>query len=287
MKKIVLSYLTLAIIVAVGCNSGGSAGGGLKYKTTESGFEYSFIKDEEGKTAKINDFLTMNMMYTTMNDSTLFTTFSNTKPLNFKFSENLFRGALNEGLQMMSAGDSASFLVSADKVYGDRLPPFLNSGDKLKYTVKMMKVQDAAEMQKEKNAASAGQRAKDEGLINDYITSNNLKAEKTANGLYYVIDKPGSGGSPKAGQNVKVHYTGTLLDGSKFDSSKDRGKPFEFPIGQGRVIQGWDQGIPLFQKGGSGRLIIPSTLGYGDRGAGAKIPPNSVLVFEIELIDFK
>jgi len=287
MKKFLLGYLPLAVIIVVGCNSGGGAGGGTTYKTTDSGFEYSFVIDEDGKTAKINDFLTMNMKYTTMSDSTLFSTFTNQKPLNFKFSETLFRGALNEGLQMMSAGDSANFLVSADKVYGERLPPFLKSGDKLKYIVKMIKVQDASEMQKEKDAASAAQRGKDESLITSYINGNNLKAQKTDKGLYYIIDNPGSGPNPKAGQTVKVHYTGTLLDGTKFDSSKDRGTPFEFPLGQGRVIQGWDQGIPLLKKGGSGKLIIPSTLGYGDRGAGAKIPPNSVLIFDVELLDFK
>jgi FKBP-type peptidyl-prolyl cis-trans isomerase FkpA len=95
----------------------------------------------------------------------------------------------------------------------------------------------------------------------------------------------GKGQEAKSGDTVKVHYTGTLTDGSKFDSSKDRNQPFEFTLGQGRVIKGWDQGVVGMKIGGKRKLTIPSTLGYGERGAGAKIPPNSTLLFDIELLE--
>ena len=97
----------------------------------------------------------------------------------------------------------------------------------------------------------------------------------------------GKGPEAKSGDNVSVHYTGTLENGEKFDSSKDRNQPFEFKLGQGRVIQGWDQGVPGMKVGGKRKLIIPPSLGYGARGAGPKIPPNSVLVFEVELLGIK
>jgi peptidylprolyl isomerase len=97
----------------------------------------------------------------------------------------------------------------------------------------------------------------------------------------------GKGAEAKSGDTVSVHYTGTLENGEKFDSSKDRNQPFEFKLGQGRVIQGWDQGVPGMKVGGKRKLIIPASLGYGARGAGPKIPPNSTLLFEVELLGIK
>ena len=110
------------------------------------------------------------------------------------------------------------------------------------------------------------------------------KAIQTASGLEYVEITEGTGASPKAGDTVSVHYTGWLKSGQKFDSSVDRSEPFEFPIGKGRVIKGWDEGVATMKVGGKRKLIIPAHLGYGDRGAGGVIPPGATLVFEVELL---
>lgn len=106
----------------------------------------------------------------------------------------------------------------------------------------------------------------------------------TASGLQYVILEPGSGDTPQTGDLVQVHYTGTLEDGTKFDSSYDRGEPIKFALGRGLVIPGWDEGIALLKVGSKAKLIIPPELAYGESGAGGVIPPNATLIFEVELV---
>jgi FKBP-type peptidyl-prolyl cis-trans isomerase FkpA len=122
-------------------------------------------------------------------------------------------------------------------------------------------------------------------------TAPTSKIVTTASGLKYEDVKVGTGAEAKAGQNVSVHYTGWLwVDGkrgSKFDSSKDRGQPFDFPLGGGRVIKGWDEGVQGMKIGGTRILTIPPSIGYGDRGAGNLIPPGATLQFEVELLGVK
>ena len=109
----------------------------------------------------------------------------------------------------------------------------------------------------------------------------------TPSGLQIKVLVAGTGEAASAGKIAVVHYTGWLLDGTKFDSSVDRGTPFEFPLGAGRVIKGWDEGVATMNVGGKVELIIPPDLGYGARGAGSAIPPNATLKFEVELLELK
>ncbi|HEY9761603.1 MAG TPA: FKBP-type peptidyl-prolyl cis-trans isomerase [Trichocoleus sp.] len=106
----------------------------------------------------------------------------------------------------------------------------------------------------------------------------------TDSGLQYVDLVEGTGAMPQPGQRVTVHYTGTLEDGTQFDSSRDRGRPFTFNIGVGQVIKGWDEGVGTMRVGGRRKLVIPAALGYGTRGAGGVIPPNATLIFDVELL---
>lgn len=122
--------------------------------------------------------------------------------------------------------------------------------------------------------------------ILQYIQDNNLQAQSTPEGVYYVIENEGSGSRPTLTNTVVVNYEGRLLDGTKFDSSYDRGQPATFPLSG--VIRGWQIGIPLFKSGGKGTLIVPPALGYGSNPpAGSPIPSNAVLVFDVELLDVR
>jgi peptidylprolyl isomerase len=131
--------------------------------------------------------------------------------------------------------------------------------------------------------AATGGRADDPGQ-----TEKEKKMTKTESGLQYRDIKEGTGEKPKKGQTCVMHYTGWLWEngakGKKFDSSVDRGEPFDFPIGTGRVIKGWDEGVLSMKVGGKRELLIPPNLGYGSRGAGRVIPPNATLLFEVELL---
>lgn len=128
------------------------------------------------------------------------------------------------------------------------------------------------------------------GIAADAVAQSDAKTMvTTASGLQYQDVKLGTGAVAKAGANVSVHYTGWLKNpdgsmGKKFDSSRDRGQPFQFPLGGGQVIRGWDEGVQGMQVGGQRRLVIPAALGYGQRGAAGVIPPGATLIFDVELI---
>lgn len=204
---------------------------------------------------------------------------------------------IDDVLKNFRVGDSVTVRVPFSKFTppGQPLPPGVVASDKVKLTFKivafatqeeykreMQSLQEEA--QKEMMAKIQASKLKDEEVIKAYLEKNQLKAERSPDGLYYIIEKQGTGAQPVSGEQVTVHYEGRLLaDGSKFDASYDRGEPFKTIIGQGMVIEGWDKGIPLLKVGGKGTLIIPSSMAYGEMERPG-IPANSILTFKVELL---
>lgn len=134
------------------------------------------------------------------------------------------------------------------------------------------------------NAEKAEREAKAQKAQEEALKKLTTGFTKTDNGLFYKMEKEGTGATAQKGKKVAVHYTGQLTDGTVFDSSYSRNQPIEFPLGVGQVIPGWDEGISLLKEGGKAKLVIPPHLGYGSAGAGGVIPPNATLLFDVELI---
>jgi FKBP-type peptidyl-prolyl cis-trans isomerase FkpA len=196
-------------------------------------------------------------------------------------------------------------IIPSGLAYGPAAQNNIPANSILRFDVELVSKKDAATVAKEAEDARKAQQekaeadkklaaelmAKDDSLIKAFVKENNLNATRTASGLYYVITQEGTSPGPKVNDEVTMNYTGMLLDGKKFDSNVDSAfnhvSPFVFPLGQGRVIRGWDEGVALLKKGAKAKLIIPSGMAYGARGSGANIPPNAVLQFDVEVVDFK
>lgn len=279
-----------------GCTGSKKASKSDVFKKTQSGIEYKMYRDNKATAiAKEGDFVDIHI-HTKYNDSLIFDSRvnNNNKPVSFPLNKARFNGDLAEVLSMMSAGDSMVAVVAVDSLITakQKTQPWMKPGGKITYTISMMSVKTQEQINKEKNMASSEQMAIDEKLILKYLADNKIiGAKKTASGLYYIIRQPGKGDNAKAGQTVYVNYTGRTLDGNTFDSSVDpkfnHVEPLSFLLGRGNVIQGWDEGIALLNKGGKATLYIPSPLAYGKNSPTAAIPANSVLIFDVELVDAK
>lgn len=275
------------------------------YSVTESGLIYK-IQDKSSDTAvpRIGDFLDLVMTYGT-DDSVLFDsrTLPTKQQMQVPMVASVHQGDIYEGFALLHQGDSATFIVNADSVWQKLFrmpsaPPELDSVKYIHFEIRLNEVISAEDLERRKKEEMELATQNELTDRAAYLAANYPDAQPTESGMYYIQIKKGKGKNPVKGETVKVNYAGTLLDGTVFDTSiedvaQEAGiynanrpyEPFEFPLGQGRVIRGWDEGIGMMKKGEKGLLIIPSDLGYGPRGSGSVIGPYSTLVFEVELID--
>jgi FKBP-type peptidyl-prolyl cis-trans isomerase len=303
--------LTLAVFAALlfqGCTTD-------KYTETDSGLRYCRVVEGSGPGPENGSVMLMSISYMDINDNILFS--SGTDPdglMALSYVDSMFvrDGGIEEGIRMIRKGDSLVLKFPIEDLYENTfnvpLPDTLARGSDVTVCIKAEEMYTAEEyqayraeqfqaQQAEARKAAEAQLETDGQLIDEYLAANGLEAQTHQSGLRYNITQQGSGELARNGQTVFVSYTGRLLNGNIFDTSdeelsKELGKynpgrpygPLSFVLGTGGVIQGWDIGVSLLNPGSKCVLYVPSSLGYGPRSMGPDIPPNSIMVFDVELV---
>lgn len=275
--------------VTLGITSCDNTGG---IKKTSDGLMYKIVKDEPGdKHPETEDMVEMHVNIR-IGDSVIFNSrmLNNNKPIEFPLAKATFESDWVSGVKLLTAGDSAIFYIpvdSAKKYTQGMFPEFAKSTDTVVYEINLVSFTSHAEVERKAAEAAKGQMDEDDRKLQAYFSEKGISAKKAESGLYYIIDKEGTGKAISKGDMVTVNYTGTNLRGNKFDSNVDPAfqhvSPFTFRAGVGDVIPGWDEGVMLLKEGSKARFFIPSPLAYGKQQMGPEIGPNEVLVFEVEV----
>lgn len=301
-KLSILRLIQFAVITAFAISCGGGEPQEGEELVTDTGITYEFVNKGSGELPPDGGFWTLNVDYYNEAGEKMFSSADQGGPMTMNYMSNYPKNAsIEECLSLVGEGDSAVFFISADSLYknssGRRTPPEM-VGSKIKLHLSVDKVYTSEEylaMMKEKEQARFDM---EDEAIQAYISEKNMQPEKTNEGLYYEISETGMGEKAQPGQSVRVNYTGYLLDGRIFDTSdesiaKEAGifnpnrpyGPISFRLASNEVIVGWDIGIGQLAEGGKAKLIIPSPLGYGNRSMGSLIAENTILAFDVELVE--
>ncbi len=281
-----------------------------KKKVTEKdGIEYSYINEGSDK-APNGEYLLYNLEITTASDSVIYSTIDQPFPGYLMANDTLTpQNGMDEIFLTLRKGDSINFQSTAKIIFNGNQPAPLKEDDVVKVRLGAFDIKSDSAMQvyyqevMMAEQAKSAERAKtlvvEEGkAIEAYAAEKGLTVQKTENGLYYVIEREGTGDATTPGTTMYVNYAGYLVDGTLFDTSWpeiaktnkifQEGRPYEplpVNVGMGQVIPGWDEGLLLLKKGSKAKFLIPSPLAYGEAGAGALIPANSILIFDVEVTD--
>jgi len=312
MIKLTKSLALLAVVAGFSaCNS-------TVEKTTPSGLTYTVVKQGEGQPVEDGNFLLLNMIYKDGSDSVWVDTKERGVPMVIMKQDSVWKnseGSIEQVFLDLKPGDSVQFSVKANDLFQNTwkapIPEGVDPEGMFKFVIgvdKSMNQQELrtwqqemmAKQQKIQAEKAAEQLSKDVETIDSYLAENGIEAEKTDSGLRYVITEEGNGKKAEKGDVVEVNYVGKVLNGPYFDTSiesvaKEQGlykeqreyKPFELTLGTGGVIKGWDEGLTYLTEGAKATLYIPSPLAYGPRARSAEIGPNSILVFDVELVSVK
>lgn len=300
MKKVFKFFAFSVAVVAMlsSCNKGG-------WKTTDDGLGYKFIEtNKDAQQVQMGDVL-VGTCVLKLNDSILFSVDQPDRMM--MVNPAAFKGDLTDGLLMMHLGDKAIFSIWADSVQklGFQFPPYYKEGTgmKLYYEINLTDIITQEEIAQEQalymeNMQQLNNAERD--TLAAYVEQNNINATPDEDGLYIIVNKKGKGKNVEIGRDVAINYTGRLLNGKVFDSSIEsvaksndiydpqrQYAPLSYTVGRMSLIRGWEKGVINQPEGSKLTLIIPSWLGYGPQGSGDRIPPNSSLIFDIEIVSVK
>jgi FKBP-type peptidyl-prolyl cis-trans isomerase len=283
MKRI-SSYLFVSVVLvaAVSCTS-------QEFKKTKSGLLYKIVSDGKGEPAKKGQFLKVNVVQK-LRDSILYTS-EGSMPVYIPVDSARPVYSPTEIFPLLRKGDSAVVVELADtlqKKFGGQLPPFIKKKDKITITFKVLDLFASEELlTADRTQESTKEKEREIKAIESYLAANHINAEKTAKGTYVVVTTPGDGTAVDSGKQVSVRYTGKLFPSGKEFESNMKGpgnEPYKVVIGKAQVIQGWDDGLRKFKKGGKGTLYVPAFLAY-DQQQGPGHKPYENLIFDIEIAD--
>lgn len=287
MKQIIAAAFALVTIAS--CNTG--------YDKTKSGLVYKIFPGKGGAKPKAGEFVKFHLQYLIGDkDSVLNSTFEHMPGYTSIDTSERSNYSFMEILRMMSPGDSASISISIDTLVSRKLVPgydekIFTKGGNIKCRLKLLQTfKNEKEVDADYKKETEVEKSKELKVLDEYVAKNKLTVTKTKNGAYVVIENPGDQ-SMKAdsGYVASVMYKGYLADGKVFDTNMDTSKgktePYDVHVGVPGVIEGWEEGLPYFGKGGKGKILVPAMLGYGPQPQGADIPAYSNLIFDIEVVN--
>jgi FKBP-type peptidyl-prolyl cis-trans isomerase len=293
----IVSLLALLIVLINSCNIDG-------FKEGETGYQYKIVRNGDGPAFENNQYLLMYMDYYDDDDSLLFTWTEKNTPVTLQYIDTIWekRGQIYHGLKKLKVGDSAIFKVNCSDLYevafNRSIPYGLDPFSDITIEIGIASMLGATEFrmwqanlfktrQEKIKKRKEQQLFEDISLIDLYLEEQGLIGMELESGIRYIVREEGSGKKPEQGDRVLIHFKGYLLDGTQFDSSYDRNDPYEFTLGAGNVIPGWENSVAEMLPGSKITYYLPSALAYGERGLGEMVEPNTVVVFDFELLEIK